>query len=223
MIRASMCMCAIGALSLLTASASARPGSTGAVIVRTYDTYGVSLGDIETASRTVQALLAAIAIDTRWRNCRIVGRPAQDGADPCGDSVSPNELIVRVVRAVQPFEPGAALGVSFIDPVLRTGTLATIYADRVATLSRTLDVDRGTLLGRTVAHEIGHLLLGSDRHSSNGLMRGLWTRHVLLENRGQDWLFTRQQGLDIQSALSSRMVVAAQTARRERSKAPASP
>jgi hypothetical protein len=195
---------------------SGSPAATGGdVIVRTYNTYGVSGPDILTASRTVRALLSTVAINAQWRDCRIAGRPSSDAADHCGDPVAPNEVIVRVVGAVQSSEPESALGYSLIDPVLRTGSLATIYADRVIALSRTLDVDRGTMLGRAVAHEIGHLLLGSERHSGFGLMRGIWSTHLILENRGEDWLFTRQQGLAMQSALSARQLSAGRHARTE--------
>jgi hypothetical protein len=202
---ASRCVCAAGMLSLLAASTTTA-GPTTAVIVRAYNTYGVSSLDIRTAARTVKRLLAIIPIDMKWRNCRVVGDPVATPVDECNDPVARNEVIVRVVRAMGPPEPDAPLGDSLIDPVLGSGTLATIYADRVLALSGSLDVDRGTLLGRAVAHEIGHLLLGSRRHSESGLMRGLWSRHTLLENRGGDWLFTYQQGLAMQSALDARLL-----------------
>ena len=213
---ASRCVCAAGVLWLLTVSAgTATPAAR--VIVRAYNTYGVSSRDIGTASLTVQALLSTIAIDARWRNCRVVGGPSGDAVDQCGDPIATNEVIVRVVGALRPPGPETVLGDSFIDPVLRTGTLATIYADRVLALSRSLDVDRGTMLGRAGAHEIGHLLLGTDRHSGFGLMRGAWSRRTILQNRGDDWLFTYQQGLDMRSALDARLIAGpAQIVRSER-------
>jgi hypothetical protein len=202
MISTSRCVCA-GVLSMMMASVS-HAAADGAVVVRAYNTYGVSAPDIEAAFRTVQALLSTIDIETRWRNCRIVGRPSTVPADPCSDPLAPNEVIVRVVGAVRPTEPDAPLGYSLIDPVLKTGSLATIHADRVATLSNRLEVDRGTMLGRAIAHEIGHLLLGTHRHSGFGLMRGPWSTHAIVENRGADWSFTRQQGGEMQSALQAR-------------------
>jgi hypothetical protein len=37
----------------------------------------------------------------------------------------------------------------------------------------------GVLLGHGIAHEIGHLLLGTQRHSSSGLMQAHWDAREL--------------------------------------------
>ncbi len=50
----------------------------------------------------------------------------------------------------------------------QAGTLATIYEDRVESLATEAHVDSGRLLGRAIAHEIGHLLLGTASHARAG-------------------------------------------------------
>jgi hypothetical protein len=75
-----------------------------------------------------------------------------------------------------------------IDPQKRTGLLATVYVNRTLRLARELAIDHGKLLGRTVAHEIGHLLLATNTHAASGLMRELWSREELLRARGDDWI-----------------------------------
>jgi hypothetical protein len=42
-------------------------------------------------------------------------------------------------------------------------------------------VSKGQILGHAVAHEIGHLLMGTNSHSSRGLMRGNWKVDALHE------------------------------------------
>jgi hypothetical protein len=74
-----------------------------------------------------------------------------------------------------------------IDAKNGIGVLATVYVDRVLNLVRRLDIDQRTLLGRTIAHEIGHLLLATNRHSTSGLMRELWSPEELLASRADDW------------------------------------
>jgi hypothetical protein len=44
-----------------------------------------------------------------------------------------------------------------------------------------------------MAHEIGHLLLGSTAHSATGLMREVWTDEELQRNRPEDWVFAEPQ------------------------------
>ena len=46
--------------------------------------------------------------------------------------------------------------------------------DRIDALARQAGVDPGMLLGRAVAHEIGHLILGTTKHAKSGLMRATW-------------------------------------------------
>jgi hypothetical protein len=48
---------------------------------------------------------------------------------------------------------------------------------------------RGTLLGRTIADELGHLLLGTNAHGSHGLMRDVWSAAEVRGDRDWDWTF----------------------------------
>lgn len=49
---------------------------------------------------------------------------------------------------------------------------AIVFSNRVLDLARRHPVDPGVVLGRVIAHEIGHLLLPPGRHAHQGLMRG---------------------------------------------------
>src|SRR5262249_54227570 len=81
------------------------------------------------------------------------------------------------------------------------GTLATIYADRVAWLAGEAGADMPTLLGFAIAHEIGHLPLGTNAHSGTGLMRALWSRAQLRRNDTADWLFGRSEAARMRSSV----------------------
>jgi hypothetical protein len=70
------------------------------------------------------------------------------------------------------------------------GTLATVFTDRIAWLAALSRAKYTDLLGRAVAHEIGHLLIGTNEHSASGLMRAIWTAAELTRNDRDDWLFT---------------------------------
>jgi hypothetical protein len=192
-------------VSLLVPTAAA--AADHVVIVRTYNTYGVSEHAARIASRTVKRLLSDAGIDAKWRDCRIVGRPAEPDTDPCADQVRPNELIVRLVagKAAAPREDGTVtLGDSFIDPVSKTGSLATVYPDRVGLVALALRADFGMMVGRAIAHEIAHLLLGSQQHSRFGLMRGTWRATAMVPSDA-DWVFTHEQRDAIRMAVGSRI------------------
>ena len=65
-----------------------------------------------------------------------------------------------------------------------------MYADRINVLASRTGVNAATLLGRAVAHEIGHLLLGTARHSAAGLMRARWSDRELGREVAADWTFS---------------------------------
>jgi hypothetical protein len=68
-------------------------------------------------------------------------------------------------------------------------------------LAAALRVDEGTLLGRAMTHEIGHLLLGTLDHSEGGLMRRHWSER----GRDADWLFSAIQAEEIRTAVLTRI------------------
>jgi len=49
------------------------------------------------------------------------------------------------------------------------------------------------LLGRAVAHEIGHLLMGTNQHSASGIMRARWSRCDLRRGQPDQWRFMRAE------------------------------
>jgi len=75
---------------------------------------------------------------------------------------------------------------------LSTGgaALATVYVERVEQFARTGGADQDVLLGRAIAHEVGHLLLKSNVHAATGLMRERWTGREMFRNRPDDWGFS---------------------------------
>ena len=105
------------------------------------------------------------------------------------------ELAIRILRSHVP--PGyyetVALGDALIDTSAGAGVLATIYVDRVLWLANEARVDSQTLLGRTIAHELGHLLLATRAHGPVGLMRAFWSQEEIRWSRGRDWTFAPRE------------------------------
>jgi hypothetical protein len=158
--------------------------------VRVYDNTGVPPANRAAALEAAHALLKDAGIAVTWR---------EDDNIP-----APSEVIVRIVAA--PAEAVAdSLGFSLIDAERRAGTLATVYADRVARLAALSGVDPGTLLGRAMAHEIGHLLLGTTRHADRGLMRGVWTTVELHRDQAWDWSLSREDAAGMRRGLVARL------------------
>jgi hypothetical protein len=65
--------------------------------------------------------------------------------------------------------------------------------DRVHQVAAAADVDATLLLGRAIAHELGHLLVATSVHSKFGLMRAVWSKHEVQLDRPRDWEFTKSE------------------------------
>jgi hypothetical protein len=168
------------------------------VIIRVYDNAGVLAGDRARAISRAREILTRAELDVEFRDC--VSRTQLPAA--CATPPAPGELIVRLARGAKRPDPSRrhdsadvsrALGHSMIDTATGTGTLATIFIDRIEAMARQARTDRLAIVGRVMAHEIGHLLLGTNAHSKTGLMREIWTLAELTRNQAQDWMFSDAQ------------------------------
>lgn len=189
-----------------SASAAADPAVMDDVhvTVRTYDITSLPPGTRQTALATATGILRSAGVSVEWMGCDAIFVRSAD--DPCLTPLGRTELSVRFVRLPPP--PGRhdtlPLGYSLVDTRARTGALATMYVDRVAGLAINCDVDFGTLLGRAVAHEIGHLLLGTKDHAERGLMQALWSRESLRATDDAVWVFTAGEARALRDALRVR-------------------
>jgi hypothetical protein len=165
------------AVALLTMSSESR--AAGRIVIRTYNSFGVATDEMTRAREVAAVILKDAGRRPEWRDC----------SSGCGDAIGPGEMLVRIVAAPHGVVV-ESLGCAVIDLQLGTGVLATVYVDRVNVVASRVGIDAGTLLGRAIAHEIGHLLLGTSRHSTTGLMRRLWSDRELQGGQPADWTFT---------------------------------
>jgi hypothetical protein len=171
-------------------------------IVRLYEGEAPPAAEIESALRETQAIFAEAGFALQWSVCR----PDAAATDRCALPLGGAELAVRLVTAPEPpsFARVLPLGYSLVDGGTQAGSLATIYLNRVRWLASASTIDLATLLGRAIAHEIGHLLLGTTDHGAIGVMRAIWSREALRNSRPREWLFSRQQALQMRAAVAAR-------------------
>jgi hypothetical protein len=117
---------------------------------------------------------------------------------------SAEALKVRIMRSPDRSEPNSGvLGSALIDAQARTGVLANVYVDRTQRLANDLGIDYRIVLGRAIAHELGHLLLGTSTHGV-GLMREIWSHDELLGTRRDDWTLDPLDAAVIRDRLAGR-------------------
>ena len=178
------------------------------VVVRVYDSAGLDHETKTAALATARAAFATASIDVVWKSCPPAARVSPCAAPPTG------ELMVRLVRpSADRSDRLVALGDAFVDTGTRSAVLATIYVNSVFRFAGATGMATHSLLGYAIAHELGHLLLGSNIHSAHGLMRAIWREDELRRGEKADWSFTPQDiaGIRERLGLLRRLVDASDT------------
>jgi hypothetical protein len=162
------------------------------VAVRVYDNAGIPSAVRAIMLKNAAEILARTEFGVAWLVCpsrRIAPLPRA-----CGRAPGTHEFVVRLTQSPRraPNDARRALGFSLVDTLSGTG-LSTVYVDRVDWLAQQAKVERGTVLGRAMAHEISHLLLGTNEHTARGLLREHWTAEELVRNRPEDWQLSDAQ------------------------------
>jgi hypothetical protein len=186
---------------MVTPAAAGQERATARLVLRVYNVFGLSELDLETARTTVREVFDQAGVQTTWRNCLSTGH------DPCSERPAANEIVVRLIRSpygVRLSTADLTLGYSSVQPELHRGSFTTVYPDRVATIAQRFGRDPGLLLGRAIAHELGHLLFGTTTHAASGLMRARWSGRPMQDPVPEDWVFSAIEARQLRDAILAR-------------------
>lgn len=151
------------------------------------------------AQETASYVFAKSGIEIRWMLCgRKDESPEERSA--CSQPEFPEHLDVHIVSGC-PSLPSSVFGISYLSPE-GIGTQADVFYAKVAVF-RQSPTEVTTLLGYAMAHELGHLLLGSNSHSPTGLMRANWRTKDLTDMAQGGLRFSEEQAQTIKAKLSS--------------------
>jgi hypothetical protein len=176
------------------------------LVVRTFNYFGVSPRDLLTARGQAESILRQAGIAISWLDCP-VARGATDGPASCTQARGANDLMLRIGSGAQGRAARyVSMGFSLVKADDRQAPyLATVYGDLIASVARDAGIDGRELLGRAIAHEIGHLLLGTSQHASTGLMRAVWSSAELRRHHSAaDWCFLATEAGSMRATLTSR-------------------
>ena len=186
----------VGVLAVWIVGVLSPPAVTAAVTawtdvtVRVYDGTQMPPSDRRAALKVASTILSAADVEVTWRECEA---GASGAGHACDAPMARGELAIRIVRspARTADDRVQALGDALVDTQTGQAVLATLYVDRVQRLADAAGTDARTLLGRTLAHELGHLLVATSAHSTHGLMRAVWSRDEVQHGGDRDWTFTK--------------------------------
>jgi len=194
-------------LAMVAAPLAAAPSKAEATVtVRTYDYTPVPDEQLAAARAEAEQIFRSARIAVRWIDCRVPGKA--DGA-ACTDALAPGrDLMLRLIDRT-PVNAAdrtrvAALGESMVDREERGGVLMTVDLFPIRSIAERSAIAMSVLLGRAIAHEIGHLLLGSAEHPRLGLMRALWSQDELRGLKPANWGFSSREAAQMRQTLRGR-------------------
>ena len=185
---------------------AAVPKTEATVVIRTYNYANVASPELATARVEATHIFGRARIAVEWTECRVPG--SANGA-ACTEPLTPGRhlmlrLVDRTPANAADAERVVVLGESMVDREERGGVLMTVDLFRVRTIADRAATGVPVLLGRAIAHEIGHLLLGSADHPRLGLMRALWSHDELRGLKPANWGFSSREAAQMRQTVRGR-------------------
>ena len=184
------------------------PDETECLRLRVYDQADVPIGILGRALGETSRILAASGIKTVW-DIRDANSPENESRsmDFSAFSMDPSVdtrhfLLVRFVRIGSSDPRHNALAFSL--PAARYGAHVTVYFDRAEEVSLVVPPRLPKILANILAHEIGHVLLGSGGHSDSGIMKAVWTRADYQRIAAEYLKFLPQEAVAMRNEVSRR-------------------
>jgi hypothetical protein len=166
--------------------------------VRVYNYAGIPPDMLGIAESEAARIFANAGVHLEWQECPMTGR-AESAGSTCAAPPTPSELRLRILSRVKLMPIHAtAETVGFT-----IGDLVTVQTEPLLDLRTQTERFLPLMLGRAIAHEIGHALLGGG-HSSQGIMQAQWGPRQLEFAAANDMVFTPDQGRALRLAIKTR-------------------
>lgn len=159
--------------------------------------------------QTLERILASSSIQLAWmlkdtwpseaRLIVLTGNVKSPSPAACAGKRS---ISLRIAANAPPDNDRKEVGFSL--PFAPAGVNVVVYFDRVLQLSGRTGVPLPILLAHVIAHEIGHVLLKTEKHTSSDLMTDTWRSPQFARMRHRGLLFSRSQSIQIRDLLAAR-------------------
>jgi hypothetical protein len=192
-------------LLLITSTSLARPKKADprALVLSVFNDASVPAEILAQGEARAAHILAQAGIQVEWLNCAAGGSHVPDQFEepsPCSRIAYPSHLSVRIVSTAQSVREDV-FGEAFTGREGK-GTYIKLFYAHLAKPNAHLPLGEGELLGCVIAHEVGHLLLGTDSHSHEGIMQGRWEDAQLREAGKGNLQFTPSQAAFMRDCLA---------------------
>jgi len=174
------------------------------ITLRVYNYARVPTPILVSTEPVARRILRRAGVETEWLDCRL--SRAEPRTPACERPLNASDLILKLLprsMAQTIAVNGDTFGIALTEDG-KPAKDAVIFYQKALDLARTGYVHEQEILAAAMAHEIGHLLLGLNSHSSTGIMRAKWTRDELELARLGGLLFTPEQSALLRTAVPVR-------------------
>ena len=155
---------------------------------------GTPAGVLAEAERNATQVFRHAAVDVGWINC-----DESQPTEAC-QKISQADLIVHLVPRACTLS-GDIFGVAFVEHSV--GLYADVFFESIQRLHEQYRaVSLSPILGHVLSHEVGHLLLGSNSHSRDGIMQPHWTPQQLQQAAMGRMRFDKDQAAKMRNRIS---------------------
>jgi hypothetical protein len=177
------------------------------ITLRVYDYVHVDRRILLAAETEVREILAGAAVSSRWIDCPTSHEVVNDFPD-CQAPPQFNDYVLSIVSGTMAAHLQSSedtMGAA--DESINGSRRAAIFFSRIRSNAGGDAAPTQILLGRVMAHEIGHMLLGPNAHSRTGIMQAAWSlRELSMESR-HEMVFTAEQSQIIEKRLAAQLLL----------------
>lgn len=181
------------------------PQESARVTISVYNEAEVPADVLDQAENDASHVFRQAGIEVNWLNCKVPA-VSEEASRACREAVFPEHLHLRIVRRSLGLK-GETLGISFQSDD-GSGCYADLFYEPMQQLHQSDGTDIASLLGHVAAHEIGHLLLGTNSHSAAGIMHPRWTAEELAIARVGGLVFLEKESRQMKAKLEAAMLAA---------------
>ena len=179
------------AAGLLAASVTVAAPQPLDVTIYVYNVARVPLGTLRKAEGNAARIFGRAQVKIAWCEGRTSVPKGQEigfhGSPWARDNIDLRLYTEKTLSGVRLYEGKLGLVLSL------EGNSAGILWDRVQALAELQQCDTAAILGAAISHEIGHLLLRTSGHTSEGIMQKNWLPADLHAAAQSRLLFTKDQ------------------------------
>jgi hypothetical protein len=175
------------------------------ITIGAYDYAHAAPDALLKAERVTDGILQVAGVSIVWFACSVDGSSQANPA--CANLVGPMKLTLHIIprdAAARLRLKSEVFGIAAEGGEGEFACDAWVFYDKVREAAAQTGLTLPQILGTVIAHELGHLFLGTNSHSKLGLMRARWSREELLAADLGELSFSNSESDRIRSSIVAR-------------------